>query len=73
MNDNDPKCTTEELYYVHLDANNVKLPASMWGLHTNESETLFTHITGLINDKCGRFLSSIPQVFIIIIITTIIF
>jgi len=68
MNEYVPKCITEETYDVHLDANNVKLPGSMWGLHTNGKETLFTHITGLKNDKCVRFSSSIPQVFIIIII-----
>ena len=73
MNDNYQKCATEEIYNVHLDANNVKLPGSMWGLHTNGTETLFTHITGLKNDKCVRFSSSIPQEFIIIIIIIIIF
>lgn len=61
VNDNVPT------YNVHLDATNVKLPGSMWGFHTNGSETLFTHITGLKNDKCVRFSSSIPQVLIIII------
>jgi len=42
VNDNYPKCTTEVIYNVYLDANNVKFPGSMWGLYTNGSETLFT-------------------------------
>jgi len=43
-------------YNVHTDANNIKLPGAMWGLHTNYSEkTLFTHIEGISNDKCIMF------------------
>lgn len=45
-------------YNVHADANNIKLPGPMWGLHTDYSEkTLFTHIRGLSNDKCVMFIT----------------
>lgn len=43
-------------YNVHTDAKNIKLPGTMWGLHTDYSEkTVFTHISGFHNDKCIMF------------------
>lgn len=45
-------------YNVHTDANNIKLPGTMWGLHTDYSEkTVFSHISGLTNDKCIVFIT----------------
>lgn len=41
-------------YNFHTDANNIKLPGSMCGLHPNYlGKTRFTHnIRGISNDKC---------------------
>ncbi|XP_022165468.1 uncharacterized protein LOC111030338 isoform X2 [Myzus persicae] len=59
--------TIESLRYnVHTDANNIKLPGAMWGLHTDYSEkTLFTHIKDISNDKCVMFTTpNVAKVYI---------
>jgi len=55
--------------YIHIHVTYIYICNNVCGVCIQmEKKTLFTHITGLKNDKCVRFSSSIPQVFIIIII-----
>jgi len=49
-------------YDINDDAKNVQLPGTMWGIHYDIKQIIYSHIENLCNDKIVRFTSTIPQV-----------
>lgn len=51
-------------YDINDDAKNVQLPGTMWGMHYDIKQIIYSHIENLCNDKIVLywFTSTIPQV-----------